>query len=97
FSRDWSSDVCSSDLVALAILRIGNQGLEVAVGHQLLLRGGHRDHAERLVLKVRFSRGRLQPVGRWGRRDLSTQWRIEHVAIASRSEERRVGTDGRAG
>src|SRR5690606_40887049 len=73
FSRDWSSDVCSSDLVVL--LRLGG-GLR------------ERDHLSALLGLVparrQLTTGRFGDVG------------VLAAARVPRSEERRVGKEGRA-
>src|SRR5437868_12574714 len=74
--RDWSSDVCSSDLSLLELEAAIEHGLELVQarrGRQGLERGGHR------------GRDRLAEARRVG---LDAQQQV-------RSEERRVGKEGR--
>src|SRR3546814_18695685 len=82
---DWSSDVCSSDLVAQGL---GQRGLEILLGagqqHPVLrpLRPGQRRHDGRQVER--------QAVGEIGiRRTL----RAPHALRLGRSEESRVGKE----
>src|SRR5690606_40055642 len=71
FSRDWSSDVCSSDLEVFAF--------EAEGGHDVV-----SDH--------------LQESGLGIGEGLASVFAQDPVAeVAARSEERRVGKEGRAG
>src|SRR3546814_19795401 len=83
---DWSSDVCSSDLVnqmvpvgdhivhRAAVVAIGYAAIHAAAGLRLERVVARLDHEFAVV---------LHPLGR-----------IEIVAFAPRSEERRVGKEG---
>src|SRR5690606_40933759 len=82
FSRDWSSDVCSSDLQSCHAIggrerdRIGGVG-----AHDLY----------ETIRRMKTLRGMLE--GRLGRNDLP---RVQYVVwIEGRSEERRVGKECR--
>src|SRR5207245_4526650 len=76
--RDWSSDVCSSDLkrVALGCARTGRHALQVSIGEHPLRQRRERDAADPLLLEY-IEQLRLDPS-------------IEHRV---RSEERRVGKE----
>src|SRR5207302_3350558 len=94
FSRDWSSDVCSSDLFA----RPGGSPL----GGPLVRRGWGATVQNRRFLLVRSIRGRcflgsglLNRDGRGGCRRGSSA--ADNGVSRGRSEERRVGKGGRAG
>src|SRR5690606_39364224 len=80
FSRDWSSDVCSSDLDGAAAPLAGVPLTELAVGEQgviVHLEDEPREVYDRLV-----------------RAGLGPWMRVE--VLGTRSEERRGGTEGRA-
>src|SRR5690606_40335110 len=95
FSRDWSSDVCSSDLDVLPVLRDLQRTLEriyadkavlidVACPPDLAFRGARQDLEEML--------GNLL--------DNACKWAAGKVTVraeGARSEERRVGKEGRTG
>src|SRR5690606_40911956 len=86
FSRDWSSDVCSSDLADLAI-EIANRG--VVIDRRALDLVQRIEAAGALVDAVHdeaCDRNGLGPV------PIDISQRVEELV---RSEERRVGTDGR--
>src|SRR5690606_40758153 len=92
FSRDWSSDVCSSDLAAHGHAHgDGPRAPAVGVDHRLnevlpaLGRGDGAVEQELLVDVARVERDEL--LGERG---------AEAVDLAQRSEERRVGKEGRA-
>src|SRR3712207_8423271 len=80
--RDWSSDVCSSDLAGARRLPIRRDDQQPAAG---LLRDGPaaRDRARR-----RRAGG---PFGRRATRDLAGRRGLGPLRRAGRSEERRVG------
>src|SRR5690606_40973163 len=86
FSRDWSSDVCSSDLRASAAAALGF---------------GTDANAAAALARIEQGAGlRMQQLAP-GRSDVEPE--VHHVAVphdvvlAFRSEERRVGKEGRAG
>src|SRR5207253_8240592 len=80
--RDWSSDVCSSDLVEAAPKRADHVGVRAAVAVKgPLVVVGSADRLE--LLGDAEARGRK---GDLGQRD---------GALGLRSEERRVGKEGR--
>src|SRR5690606_40480206 len=93
FSRDWSSDVCSSDLSASQVG--GQPGVDVgALGHRY-------DRAEptllaallrRRELRERFERLRGEAGGESGEPPGGVR---EVPGVGRRSEERRVGKEGR--
>src|SRR5207247_8067367 len=92
-TRDWSSDVCSSDLHGAG----GNHEARERRGKSVLLQEG----VERLVLlRAERERGRLMDdarVERW-RLEQAGEWLGAPVAgekVPGRSEERRVGKEGR--
>src|SRR5690606_39772159 len=90
FSRDWSSDVCSSDLVAL--------GAEEQ-DHAALL-GDAREEVHRVV-EQRDGLLEIDDVDlAAGAEDVRAHLRVPVtglVAEVDRSEERRVGKEGRSG
>src|SRR5262249_56679764 len=89
---DWSSDVCSSDLDEMveerAHVDLGEGVAELTEGACLMPRGdGHQvslEEPERLNPGARNGRGKVLEVVAQGRRELP------------RSEERRVGKEGRS-
>src|SRR5690606_39784159 len=95
FSRDWSSDVCSSDLWFKRVLDAGAWGIVVPMVKS-------REEAERAVEATRYHPLGNRSVG-GGRHALSFDttaseyYRHANDEILLRSEERRVGQGGRAG
>src|SRR5690606_40868342 len=85
FSRDWSSDVCSSDLHPERVGALGWRGAE--------LRPGRREAPAALV-DVLARPGAA--VAQRDRREAAAQV-LGLREAAGRSEERRVGKEGRAG
>src|SRR5690606_40324166 len=81
FSRDWSSDVCSSDLTLLALPMLINMILPIAVFVAALVALNRLQTEQELV--VCFAGG-------------MSRWRLASPAIRLRSEERRVGKEARA-
>src|SRR5690606_39372111 len=79
FSRDWSSDVCSSDLVVLQVLGITDYGLYAVVGGVVGMLSFING-----ALGVSSSRFLSFELGSGGKERLE-----------KRSEERRVGKEGR--
>src|SRR5690606_40361009 len=90
FSRDWSSDVCSSDLcfscTACTVVPVGRQwsGSELCEGLQLLQRQHLDAYGSRLLGDVHQFAG-LEGVG---------DAFASRTCRALRSEERRVGKGG---
>src|SRR5690606_40874160 len=93
FSRDWSSDVCSSDLVS-AQAQVRSEPPLVAEGDQLVLEAMD----QRMVLPMPDWLSEAQ------RRDGDVRSHLEAVYVADetqalleiyRSEERRVGKESR--
>src|SRR5207249_6703971 len=84
--RDWSSDVCSSDLLRPTPRRLGEFIREGAHGHRKLhaLRAKEAELVAQVVLPVETGRGN-PGVRQPEQRDV-----VEDV-VARRSEERRVG------
>src|SRR5690606_39663016 len=94
FSRDWSSDVCSSDLKPAAGVAGGPEQLLEAIaeiGRQPVVNG--EDHHERPPTKVRQVRT-CPHESSWYAVCLRP---ISHFTIELRSEERRVGKACRCG
>src|SRR5690606_41140948 len=82
FSRDWSSDVCSSDLRGLGLDQ-QPLGRGLVVEREL-----EREHpGERIERTLPLKQRQLDRAGPTER----------ELASRSRSEERRVGKEGRAG
>src|SRR5690606_39430680 len=96
FSRDWSSDVCSSDLMALAKACSGDAhelGIIVKLGNALRAAIPHTgpQPADQLVHRV----GQRSLVG-----DTAFdafRYELVLVLLEVRSEERRVGKECRSG
>src|SRR3546814_19965514 len=86
---DWSSDVCSSDLVARRPIRTLSKGMAQTV--QLL--GTFIHQPKLIVLDEPFSG--LDPLNQQGLEELIRAERQRGATILfSRSEERRVGKEG---
>src|SRR5690606_40231260 len=84
FSRDWSSDVCSSDLASPADVPCE------------LVDGGRRAPDEIRPAALEIAYGALEPLG--GKLVRGDEMPVEHEVLeAERSEERRVGKEGRSG
>src|SRR5690606_40201315 len=75
FSRDWSSDVCSSDLVTFLPAKLA-----------------HHDHGPGRVRRAFHRVLRLAMRFRWATIMLT----LAAFAVSIRSEERRVGKEGRS-
>src|SRR5690606_39899942 len=93
FSRDWSSDVCSSDLGTRRegerVVTDGGRVLGVTALAPTLPEAIERAYAA--VEKIRFE-------GAYYRRDIGAKaLRRGKDFLPARSEERRVGTEGRGG
>src|SRR5207302_2573692 len=94
FSRDWSSDVCSSDLDVLdievsALKKTGLDKLEEAILLQaeiLDLKANSDRPAEGVVIEAKLERGRGA---------VATVLIKRGTLKVGRSEERRVGKEGR--
>src|SRR5690606_39834652 len=91
FSRDWSSDVCSSDLEVEAMFYRHPDVQEACI---IATRDAYRGESVKLVAVLR-----PQSVGRVDA-DTLIAWAREHMAaykvpreVAFRSEERRVGKE----
>src|SRR5207302_5211766 len=95
FSRDWSSDVCSSDLEALAALERGIVSASVLSAPTTLLarRMGFKEVVNIATLNLPYVHNGLVT-----RRSLTRQQpeRIKAFLRAYRSEERRVGKEGKS-
>src|SRR5207249_7747513 len=94
--RDWSSDVCSSDL-RLDFGRLGS--LQKQAAGQILPPDsgrttaiGGRDFALGALCTGHYRGSAARPVG--GR---AMSWRLQVTKLGARSEERRVGKEGRGG
>src|SRR5690606_39635848 len=88
FSRDWSSDVCSSDLYAREQNMARNllEGLDIhSVTAEML--NIPRDAAKRINFGIIYG---------IGAKSLAEQLHIPEEQAAERSEERRVGKECRA-
>src|SRR5207253_4903051 len=84
--RDWSSDVCSSDLFEGRVLELREQKGDAQRGFiaEYIPRGATWDDWE-LMFAIRFTPGREQNAERAA------------AQMAARSEERRVGKECRTG
>src|SRR5690606_40031331 len=85
FSRDWSSDVCSSDLEELSFVEFRPGTAELTEASVRRLETIAKALTERPALKLEVA-GRVDPDAE---RDAIRRERL-------RSEERRVGKEGRA-
>src|SRR5207302_8282180 len=95
FSRDWSSDVCSSDLIVPHGRIIG----EVHAHHVVHMIDVLRDELrEDVRLVAAASRDRLLPGLAHRESFLSLAWRSFEITNQpeDRSEERRVGKEGQS-
>src|SRR5690606_39634725 len=96
FSRDWSSDVCSSDLVGTLVVFVLATGLLSGLFPALSL--ARYDPA--VVIKGNMHAGAARRLARAGvtvvQFGFSTALVLLAVAITLRSEERRVGKECRA-
>src|SRR5690606_40864095 len=91
FSRDWSSDVCSSDLASCQVLQLVSPPGELRVGAErrgLQIVAVIAERSSHVVPTPVDDRGRA--VEWWG------QQREGPVLEGQRSEERRVGNGGRS-
>src|SRR5690606_40266373 len=91
FSRDWSSDVCSSDLQAAGTASADNRSGRLWIGVQQLVLAQHA--AELVIAQAEQIGGALLVVASVGQR-LLQQTGFECRDL--RSEERRVGKVARA-
>src|SRR5690606_40861690 len=95
FSRDWSSDVCSSDL------DFENEGGETYIcGNPPYLGSVYQTGEQKAEMKVVFDKETkawksLDYVAAWFQKAAEYGTRT-NTAAAFRSEERRVGKEGRA-
>src|SRR5699024_11330403 len=83
--RDWSSDVCSSDLLHPHLLRQLHRGRQSKVGHANVLH--HLALASGRIAATALKGAPKRPSG------------VVHLALVGlevRSEERRVGKEGRS-
>src|SRR5690606_40109310 len=96
FSRDWSSDVCSSDLLSLQ--DVGWRATHAAVSDVAAM--GARPVAAlcHLVLPSTLTAAELKQLGR-GQAAAAQELACPVIGgnVSSRSEERRVGKEWRAG
>src|SRR5207249_8381209 len=86
--RDWSSDVCSSDLIAQVLLRLLTVLVEDPANHQQIPAEGGLPHGA--VREVAHP-ARIDTPPREHRRDVRA--RLELNGPDLRSEERRVGKE----
>src|SRR5690606_39376647 len=87
FSRDWSSDVCSSDLL---IGTMGGRKAEIDLGRLLV----KRQELIGSVLRPRPADEKAEIIARF--REAVMPLFAERRIVPLRSEERRVGEEGRA-
>src|SRR5690606_39686129 len=95
FSRDWSSDVCSSDLVGFGV-RAARQEQDVAAADREIIGLKPRWVAQHGADPgdVRHERARISDARRGELAGIA----VERMQLrALRSEERRVGREGRGG
>src|SRR5690606_39668230 len=92
FSRDWSSDVCSSDLIAL-MTYLDDASVREQVWRAYDTRASFGPHDNRAIvrriLELRKEKARLL-----GFEDFSDLVLADRMAENGRSEERRVGDAG---
>src|SRR5699024_12143771 len=93
--RDWSSDVCSSDLV-LVIGASGDIGISICKklanqGFQLILHYNTNKASVKEMREELPEHAILMEI----QADLRDEYNVEKL-LKTRSEERRVGKDGRA-
>src|SRR5690606_40062725 len=94
FSRDWSSDVCSSDLPAREPSQVGAEPAPAtaeAFVRQLLPSIGRDLHVAYDLIGPRGYTGTMDVFVRPG------GFTVQQRHLSHRSEERRVGKEGRAG
>src|SRR5690606_40252857 len=87
FSRDWSSDVCSSDLLGRSL------------ASELKFRGYHLDLAVRDVARadaLKIPRDRIHQWDPDNADSLGAIFSEPDIVISARSEERRVGKECRS-
>src|SRR3546814_16875020 len=91
---DWSSDVCSSDLLLLQAIAAHQTGVVAAGKHQAIVRAqqeGHRHTAQGAVADNQsLLQGRGRGAGLAAARELPAQ---QLPCVTVRSEERRVGKE----
>src|SRR5690606_41121109 len=94
FSRDWSSDVCSSDLDAELDRAVNN----VAVQNQITM-AQLRERLRREGIDYARFRNNVRDqllTERVREREVQSRIRVTDAEIDARSEERRVGNEWRA-
>src|SRR5690606_40904116 len=95
FSRDWSSDVCSSDLLNVGVAFYRSGMLEDAAREfeEALAIDPRQARANFMMGLIAFRRGRLEEaLEHFGSMPPGY---AESYAVHRRSEERRVGKEGR--
>src|SRR5690606_40781309 len=90
FSRDWSSDVCSSDLIPVQTEFLAVKGLERMVNTLAMINRSRQQALPYTIVPTLFDRRTQASMSTL--RVLRNSY-LEHL----RSEERRVGTEGRSG
>src|SRR5690606_39626962 len=84
FSRDWSSDVCSSDLMSMGIFQTpGSNAREINNNIKKYLKSIEKDLPEGITYTINFDTNEFLEAS------------ISKVVTTLRSEERRVGKECR--
>src|SRR5690606_40353707 len=96
FSRDWSSDVCSSDLQALGI-PYSVVDKQARIGGTWERNQFPESRVDTTSFVYQFSFMERYPWAEHYAPQEQVREYLEHVAEVSRSEERRVGKEGRPG
>src|SRR5690606_39859211 len=94
FSRDWSSDVCSSDLIHPAIEKMPLRSIAILLGIVMATLGLALVLIDPVALQALRHQG-FDQYQRWQPREY-TPAPVRVIDIDERSEERRVG-DGASG
>src|SRR5205085_8855745 len=89
FDCDWSSDVCSSDLIEVQVLNINKEKQEISLGMKQVMPNPWDKVAERYPPQTVVS-GVVRNLTNYG-----AFIEIEEGIDGLRSEERRVGKEGR--
>src|SRR5690606_39787985 len=90
FSRDWSSDVCSSDLLSVLL-----GGIFVVEAVSVITQVGYFKLTGKRIFLMAPIHHHFEKKG-WAEPKIIVRFWIIAILLALRSEERRVGKEGRS-